>query len=862
MPERRSDTNAFWTYEASWPGANYQVNPIAVRHDKLVEAAGVDGRFEGAIRPFPGMADESVHGVPNPEAGHTITTISNIIFAKYASVQKGISRHTLKGVVLLGDAQAGGGGGKALYFAYRDSSDGSTDVVQLEDFGSWTDFTLDTLYHYDVTCLGRYIYFVASGVTSSTVTLFDEREPPYNKAYYWDFIVNAWEGAAESGFQSRFLGCLPQRLLSGALNKDDSDLTYDSSEVLDVTEVDSVGFTLPQGYYTAGAEIVSRKHNIRSWLRYGTLFYAGTADKSMGVEAKKGGAMEIESQTGAGYQITIGGVSTNALLQTWGISHGDGLRVYQSPGDGSTASDAQHNEYSPVGQLYEIENYVENTKGSAASTIIDVQIIPDDVPLGAAYVRGRRFTDGVSSETVEHTGALQAQRPLNALTDLFGPAPRMKRIAAYAGLLVGVTDVAQPALAALVDWDNLDQRQEEICWSHIGLQEPENFPPENRYPLDDPSEKVLALELAGDHLFAITNASIYKITRSGGTVSVNRTVSGLGGTSRSGATGVGSTLFIVTTSGAKSVDGNTGALTSISALDRIITDDSEWGQSLDAVSVEYDARAGALIFLNTTAKEAFILWEATGAVTRVADCPWTHLVAGTDVGSVGARRAYWVMSDGTTHCIDAHREMGKRSMCGIGAAEAASGAWDSGSSTVIVDSSVTMPVNCVGHKVYMLTGDLAGESAIISTRDSATQITHEGFTASPAVGDIFSISPVYTELVFQQLGGTSGAPGAPDPYNRKITTSMSMAFSNLGGETGSEDLAPLVWPGVWRGGSRLTETSVDFNVIPDKCVARVNAGDTRPYPSIRFFSGNIDFELQALLVRGVITGSEAQSRQS
>ena len=115
-----------------------------------------------------------------------------------------------------------------------------------------------------------------------------------------------------------------------------------------------------------------------------------------------------------------------------------------------------------------------------------------------------------------------------------------------------------------------------------------------------------------------------------------------------------------------------------------------------------------------------------------------------------------------------------------------------------------------------------------------------------------------TELVFQQLEGDGGI----DPFSRKVIQSMSVAFSDLGGETSSSDPNPFVRMGVWRNRQRLLEVEEAINIIPDKCVARVNAADVRVYPSLRFLGGNLDWELQALLVHGVRSASEAQSRQS
>jgi hypothetical protein len=347
-------------------------------------------------------------------------------------------------------------------------------------------------------------------------------------------------------------------------------------------------------------------------------------------------------------------------------------------------------------------------------------------------------------------------------------------------------------------------------------------------------------------------------------LALNRILSRLGGVSRSAATGVGNVLFLVTEAGVKSIDGNTGAVKSISAMDRIIMDDSEWAASLADVHLEYDATVGALVFLNTTKNECFILWEATGAITRLTDCPWVFLAGGNDVLTNGSQRAYFILSDGTVHCIDGAREMGKRSMCGTGAAETINGTCTTGSATQIIDSGATFPVNCVDHKVYIHNGNMEGDSVTITARNSATTITVSGLSEATLTTTRYSVAPVVTELVLSQLGGGGGPAERDftDPFSRKVITSMSAAFSDLAGETGTDDTNSFVRMGVWRNRIRLTEVETRMNIVPDQCVARVNAGDVRVYPSLRFLGGNLDFELQAVLIHGLLGASEAQTRQS
>ncbi|KKN09301.1 hypothetical protein LCGC14_1047920 [marine sediment metagenome] len=209
MPQREHDDSGVWTYPLLIPGMDAKVNPHAVTLPKLVEATGVDGRFMGAIRPFPGMADETVHGVPNPEAGHAITTIAGIVLVKYVSIQKGNSADTFKGLAILGDNP--GGTGKSLYFSYRDSSNGNVDVVELEDYDSFTDFKLTSYGQFDITSMGRYIYVCISGDTTSNVTQWQDKELPYNKAYFWDYKINDWDKFVSDSFEHRFMGLQPRR---------------------------------------------------------------------------------------------------------------------------------------------------------------------------------------------------------------------------------------------------------------------------------------------------------------------------------------------------------------------------------------------------------------------------------------------------------------------------------------------------------------------------------------------------------------------------------------------------------------------------------------------------------------------------
>ncbi len=260
-------------------------------------------------------------------------------------------------------------------------------------------------------------------------------------------------------------------------------------------------------------------------------------------------------------------------------------------------------------------------------------------------------------------------------------------------------------------------------------------------------------------------------------------------------------------------------------------------------------------------QECIILWESTGAVTRVVDCPWSFLTGGVNANSTGPQRCYFVSSAGAVHVIDGAREMGKRTMCGTAAGETVNGTITSAPDAVsIVDSGATFPANCVGFEVYMLSGDTKGESQTITTRTSDTDLVIDSLSTTPAAGDRYSIAPIVGDLEFAQLH--IDRPDTFDSFVRKVGTSISCSFSDLAGEVTSNDPNRFVEMGFRTAGSSITSSDVAYNSIPDKCVGAVSAAAVRLHPYLKFLGSNVDWELQGILVHGLLGISEAQSRQT
>lgn len=847
MPERQHDPQAKWFYEPKFPGSDMRMSPNSVDPRMLVEAIGVDGRFEGSIRTFPGFGAESIHGVPAPKSGvTTIPSITNISLVKYVSLRKGTTPHALRGLVMFGDNQAGTG--KALYFAYRDSDTGVSDVVMLEDFKSWDDFRPDTFEDYDITYLGRYAYFVNSGevfANGTFLTTLTNKAMPYNKAYFWDFKVNDWDKYV-GGLQGRIMGALPERVLATDLNDVGGIGLNPGDYAFDTEVIGGADPVLAGGEYTFAAELISRKHNLRSYLRWATIRAIGTPNSSLRWLIDRNRLPD----SGGGSVNQIQGNANGATVPVhWGIGHVDGFRLWKSPRNDQGAS-LISGKYRATQHLYLVRGYEEKDLYNNGSGIQTWQF---------------RYTNDGSFDVPPYQRSVQAmsddglltQMQYDAVANEVGAAPRMKRIVGFDGMLIGVTDPREPVTPDQ-DWKHVEQLPEAICWSAISQGEAENFPVLNYQELDDPSERVLGLFAGSTAAFAVTNMSIYRILRAGTSVSMTRVAYPLGCVGRFAACAVGDVLYVITRTGVKEIDGATGEVRNVRLLNRLVFDDKRWAGTLSSVQVGYDGFAGAILFLNTSLHELVLLWESTGAVTRIVDAPWSFIASGPDVKTNnGAQRAYLVDSAGKTHTVDAFREAGKATMCGASASETVNGSVTSGSATHIIDSTASFPVGCVGFKVYILSGARAGETATIAVRNSGTDLTVSGLSATLTTGDRYSIAPVAVHVRLPRLSGM----GADDPFVRKIASNITASLNDLQGEVSTNDVNAYVYMGLHSGSSELVVNPVRVSSVTDQVVVRANVAKNKVYPFLASYGSNMDFEIDALLVQGQLSASEAESRQ-
>jgi len=841
--ERKHNTHAKWYYDLTFPGMDMRMSEDAIDPRLLVDSVGTDGRFEGSARVFPGFGGESVHGVPAPSAATTIQSIANISFVKYVSIRKGVTPYALRGLVMFGDNPAADG--KALYFAYRDSDTGLSDVVLLEDFKSWTDFSPTSFESFDIAYLGRYAYFVNSGDTTSTIPTFQNKEVPYNKAFFWDYTINDWDRFI-GGLQGRFLGMFPQRALAAVYNGPATATQNQSKDPYDTT---GAGLTsgMPSGEYTVGVQLISRKHNLRSPIRWVTFPLGSTGTTNL--RATVGFVRLPVDGGGATNQLNGNSNSLTAPIH-WGIGHVDGFRIWRSVRNDSGVS-AVSDPYEVAQRLYLLAEYVEKDVYTTGSGGESWRLSLTNDTFGSAPYD--------QSIPIISDDGLLSQEQYDAVFHEVGAALRMKRLIGFDGILLGVTDPREPTTPD-EQWTEAERLQESFCWSHITQDEPENFPVLNYEELDDASERVLELFAGASAAFATTNMGIYRIVRAGTSLSITRIAYPLGCVSRGGACIVGDTLYVVTHTGVKEIDGATGEVRNVRLLNRLVFDDNRWAGSLSSIQVGYDAFAGAVVFLNTSLNEMVLLWESTGAVTRIVDAPWMFMASGPDVETDnGAQRVYLVDALGKSHTIDAFRAAGKITMCGAGASDTVNGTITTDTVNTIIDSAATFPADVVGFKVYVMSGDLLDESATITVRDSGTALTISGLSGSLGVGDRYSIAPIVVNIRLHRLSGY----GSDDPFVRKVASNMMASLARLGGETGGSDINAFLRLGLHAGseGEELVANTVRISATTDQVVVRASRARNKLYPFIGSHGSNMDYEVDAVLVQGQLSRSEAESRR-
>lgn len=409
--------------------------------------------------------------------------------------------------------------------------------------------------------------------------------------------------------------------------------------------------------------------------------------------------------------------------------------------------------------------------------------IVDNTDYSAATSVGDPEAGDVEDEVVV------AQPALDPYSDDTAFAPKKIRlILPYQATMLRIGSVPQTPQP-----DTINDRDDILSWGALDKFAPEQFRVVDSTPLGASlDEYALSLIAAGDYAFVVGDTSIFRIHRAGNRIAINEIQTLAGGVSRFAAVGVGTTLFYVSPTGLFAVEGASGEFQLVSALDRIIQND--WRASLSSLHLVYDNNLGAVALLNTTEKEMILLWNNTGAITGLRDIPFKFGTQGIDPVYQDHNRSWWITDAGIVYTINSERSsvsygtdtQGAKSLCGGDPDKIWNISLPADLHTV---TKVRIPVSSVGEfdlsaeefSVYFLDGDNAGESRVIQSIDSLNSdftYTTTSITDVSGSADAFANVAVGDLIVFI-LDGTE--------YTREVDTQSDSEITWVGAIASTPD---------------------------------------------------------------------------
>ena len=396
----------------------------------------------------------------------------------------------------------------------------------------------------------------------------------------------------------------------------------------------------------------------------------------------------------------------------------------------------------------------------------------------------------------------------------------------------------------------------QLQWSHIHRENVEVFPTAGHSHVWGAEDgQVQQFIRAGDMLYVFADNAAYRLAKNGAQLAIGRMHSGRSLVAPGAAHEMGRDILAVTNLGVTIYDGTTGALQTLGALDRVIFKD--WAASLDDVLVVGDARMGVSFILNTTEKEAMLVWHVTGAVSKLEDCNFVDATGGTHPEDRGRSRAWFITCGGRIVYAD-EDSTGTGTLLGIDSTVTMNGAATGGSATTLVMATALnwTDANLVGATVHVWSGASTTErpqsAEITSVTAGGTTLNFGALGTAVASGDRFTISPV----VFRVRGWPLPNPTGPENFGRRRCRSMAVHCTDLSGAAGNPNA--VFHAGVCRDledepGQELAQIAMDEN--PSNCFASVTRDGHVLEPWVEHISAGTSFELLSLAVDAIITVS-------
>ena len=177
----------------------------------------------------------------------------------------------------------------------------------------------------------------------------------------------------------------------------------------------------------------------------------------------------------------------------------------------------------------------------------------------------------------------------------------------------------------------------DIRWTPADRIEPENLPILNTRRTRIRANGVAHFRVAGDYLWVFGDGESYRIQKVGSALSIHRMLDGYHFVSPYSTTALGTTIIGVTTTGIILINANTGETSMLRVAEKVILD--RWVNNLEAVkSSGIEARAkiytaidhklGCVYIYCRPAGEVLQLWPSQNRATMLVDCHWNWITTG------------------------------------------------------------------------------------------------------------------------------------------------------------------------------------------------------------------------------------------
>ncbi len=395
-------------------------------------------------------------------------------------------------------------------------------------------------------------------------------------------------------------------------------------------------------------------------------------------------------------------------------------------------------------------------------------------------------------------------------------------------------DVTFMAQASSVDggYDTLSSSPEHTS--------PEYFSTYNRRIGDPEDGRPLRFIPAGDSLFQLCYNAIIHIFKSGKLkpLQFSRLHRKRGIVGKEVAHSSGNSVFMITGLGLVLLNATDGSMGSITAADRVIFDD--WKSDLSTVKSCYDSKLNASFFLNPTQEEMIVLWHSTQIATMLDGTNFIAATSGPDIATGKNDRAFFVTATGLIVSPD-NLESGSGTMWDLSDSYTLNGTATATSATTLTDDNATLNADMIGMKLYMTTGDNAGESREIATIDNGTKVFTftSNFDNDISTGDTYAVNPVPFSLRAWALQDEKLSR-----FTRWITTGVALKVRRLAGFTDNPNNKWRV--GAYRNGGTSIESTVAYPNVdanPSDSAEGLNVEGIDVEPYIEQIASGVKFEL-------------------